>query len=480
MDLKQELLRQSRRHFFGRCGAGLGAMALSTLLYEDGLLAAETPPSEHPFAPKLPHSAPKAKAVIYLFMAGGPSHLDLFDYKPKLQQLDAQSIPKSYVEGKRFAVISQDSRLLGTKRKFRKYGDSAAQLSELLPNTASIADDIAIIRTMVSEEFIHIPATLLFTTGYRRIGFPSMGSWITYGIGSESRDLPGFVVLHSGPPGPIGAGHWSSGFLSSAYEGVPLRSSGDPILYLKRPDAVSGDSQKRTLDAICKLNAAHLESTRDDEIQTQIANYEMAYRMHSSAPELIDIARETPATLKMYGAEPGKSSFANNCLLARRLVERGARFVMLFHSNWDHHVNLETGLNRLCGQTDQASAALVKDLKQHGLLDQTLVIWGGEFGRTPMRQNLDMRQRGIGRDHHPYTFSMWLAGGGVKAGQTMGQTDELGFYPVEEDDRVHVHDLQATILHLLGLDHLKLTYRFRGRDFRLTDVGGKVVQRLLA
>ncbi len=473
--------QQTRRHFFGDCGLTLGSIALSQLLARDGLLAADADARARtdPLAPKPTHFAPRAKRVIHLFMAGAPSQLELFDHKPKLQELNGQPIPESYIENKRFAFIKKDPKLLGTRRTFAQHGESGATVSECLPHTAEISDSIAIIKTMATDVFNHGPAKLFMNTGSPHYGRPSMGAWVTYGIGSEADDLPGFVVLQSGPRGPRGGTHnYGSGFLSSLYQGVPLRSSGDPILNLTTPEGVSRDSQRRTVETIRDLNAARLGEVGDDEIAARIASYEMAFRMQSSAPELIDLSGETEETLKLYGAEPGKASFANNCLLARRLVERGVRFITLYHTDWDHHggkdADLGDALTKVCGETDQASAALVKDLAARGLLEDTLVIWGGEFGRTPMGEDRDT----VGRDHHIESFALWLAGGGVRPGITIGETDELGFYPTR--DRVHVHDLQATILHLLGLDHLRLTYRFQGRDFRLTDVAGEIVESLLA
>ena len=479
MNRETPIVLPNRRQFLGDCSVSVGAIALSSLLARDGLLAAPASDNTNPQAAKYLHFAPRAKAVIQLFMAGGPSQLELFDPKPKLVELNGHSVPTSFVEGKRFAFISRDAKLLGSKRKFARHGESGAELSELLPHTARIADRLAIVRTMKTDVFNHGPAKLLTATGGPQFGRPSMGAWLMYGLGSESQDLPGFVVLQSGPRGPrAGAALWGNGFLPSTFQGVPLRSTGDPILNLSTPAGVRPASQRRTLDAIAKLNVARQATTGDREISTRVAAYEMAYRMQASAPELIDLASETAETLALYGAQPGKGSFANNCLLARRLVERGVRFINLFHTNWDHHggsENLEGALEQVCRETDQASAALIVDLERRGLLDSTLVLWGGEFGRTPMGEN-----RGtVGRDHHIEAYSVWLAGGGIRGGQTLGATDELGFYPAEEGQRVHVHDLQATILRQLGLDHLKLTYRFQGRDFRLTDVGGNVVERLV-
>ena len=435
-------------------------------------------------APRRPHFRARAKNVIYLFMAGGPSQLELFDYKPKLIELNGQPIPESFVAGKRFAFMNSFAgkdrpKLLGTRRRFARHGRSGAWVSELLPHTAAVVDEISLVHTVATDVFNHAPAKLFMNTGSAQNGRPSMGAWVTYGLGSESRDLPGFVVLQSGPRGPRGgAVNWGSGFLPTSHQGVPFRASGEPIVNLSSPPGVSPDRQRDTVDAVRELNLQRLVETGDPEISTRISAYEMAYRMQSSAPELIDLKGESKQTLEMYGADPARPSFANNCLLARRLVERGVRFIQLYHTNWDSHggpgENLEKDFEKLCLETDRAAAALVKDLKQRGLLEDTLVVWGGEFGRTPMGENRDT----TGRNHHIDASTMWLAGGGVKAGQVVGQTDELGFNPVA--DRMHVHDLHATILHLLGLEHTRLTFRFQGRDFRLTDVAGKVATQVLA
>jgi Protein of unknown function (DUF1501) len=479
----QALLLRTRRHFFQDCALGLGSLALAQLLHESQSRAADQAPLVNPLAPKKGHFPARAKHVIFLFMAGGPSQLELFDFKPKLQELHGKPIPDEFIKGKRFAFMDtftkEVPKLLATRRKFARHGQSGAWVSECLPHTAGIVDDIAIVRSLATNVFNHAPAKLFLMTGSPQFGRPSIGAWATYGIGSESRDLPGFVVLQSGPRGPRGgAPLWGSGFLPTTFQGVPFRGTGEPILNLSSPKGVTADRQRKVLDTVKELNAIRLADTGDPEIATRISSYEMAYRMQTSAPELIDIAREDKKTLTMYGAEPGKSSFANNCLLARRLVERGVRFVQLFHTDWDHHgtgaENLTTGLDRVCREVDRPCAALVKDLKARGLLKDTLVVWGGEFGRTPMGEVRDS----VGRNHHIDAATMWLAGGGVKPGLNLGETDELGFAGVK--DRVHVHDLQATILHLLGLDHTKLTFRFQGRDFRLTDVHGEVVTKLLA
>lgn len=488
--IRQAVRQLARREFLNSAGLGLGAIALGSLLTRDGSLrgagqgtaeSSETQPaaSQAPARPR-PHHRPRAKAVIQLFMCGGPSQLELFDPKPRLNQLHGQVVPPSFTAGKRFAFIKPDATLLGCERTFRRHGESGIEVSSCLPETSGIVDDIALIRTMHTDNFNHGPAKLLTQTGYQTFGYPSAGAWALYGLGSECDNLPGYVVLQSGNRGPRGGAYlWSSGFLSSNYAGVPLRSQGEPILNLASPRGLGGDRQRRVVESVAQLNALHQEAIGDEEIAARTASYEMGFRMQASAPELIDVSDETAATLAAYGVEPGKPSFAYNCLLARRLVERGVRYITLFHTDWDMHgggENLAEDLDQICRETDRPTAALVRDLKQTGLLDQTLVIWGGEFGRTPMGES---RQNKIGRDHHIEAYSTWLAGAGVKPGVIHGETDELGFGPTESSDRVHVHDLQATMLHLLGLDHLRLNHRHQGRDFRLTDVGGNVLHSLL-
>jgi uncharacterized protein (DUF1501 family) len=466
----------ARRWFLEQCGVGLGAMALGQLLGDWALAApsSSTGAGANPLAPKAPHYPGKARSVIFLFMAGAPSHLELLDYKPQLAKFDGTLPPADLLKGYRAAFINPSSKLLGPKFKFAKYGQSEAELSELLPHTAKIADEIAIVKSMVTDAFNHAPGQILMNTGSQQFGRPSMGSWVTYGLGSESQDLPAFVVFSSGSKGPSGGNScWGSGFLPTVYQGVQFRGSGDPVLYLSNPPGVDSELQRDSLDSIRHLNQMRLETTGDPEIATRINSFEMAFRMQSSAPELMDVTKEPKHILELYGAEPGKPSFANNCLLARRLVERGVRFVQLYHEAWDQHGNLVKDISKNCRDTDQACAALIQDLKERGMLKDTLVVWGGEFGRTPMVQGGN-----DGRDHHPNAFSMWLAGGGIKPGITLGESDELGFNVVK--DKVHVHDLHATLLHLLGFDHTKLTYRFQGRDFRLTDVHGEIVQALLA
>lgn len=459
----------ARRWFLRECGMGLGTMALAQLLGSPARAA-----GVNPLAPREPHFKPRAKRVIFLFMAGAPSHLELFDYKPQLAKFDGTLPPPELIKGYRAAFINPNSKLLGPKFKFARHGQCGAELSELLPHLATVVDKIAIVKSMVTDAFNHAPGQILMNTGSQQFGRPSLGSWATYGLGSESQDLPGFIVFSSGKKGPSGGNsNWGSGFLPTLYQGVQLRTAGDPILYLSNPRGVDGELQRDSLDTLRSLNEFHLGDVGDPEIATRISSFEMAFRMQASAPEVMDLGRESKHILEMYGAEPGKPSFANNCLLARRLVERGVRFVQLFHEAWDQHGNLVNDLKANCKATDQASAALVKDLAQRGLLDDTLVIWGGEFGRTPMVQG-----GSDGRDHHPNAFTMWLAGGGIKPGLTLGASDDFGFNAVK--DKVHVHDLNATILHLLGFEHTKLTYRFQGRDFRLTDVHGNVVPQLLA
>jgi hypothetical protein len=478
---QQDVLLQleTRRHFFSRCGIGLGKIALLSLLSDEGIFGETTTLS--PMQAKPGHFPARAKSVIYLFMAGGPSQFELFDFKPVLQKYDSQTVPDSLITGKRFAFMDsftkEKPKLLGTRHSFKQYGRSGAWVSDLLPRIAGVSDEIAFLKGMSTENFNHGPAKCFVNTGSTRFGRPSMGSWITYGIGSECSDLPGFVVLQSGPRGPRGgAALWSSGFLPSAYQGVPFRSAGDAILDLSRPPGISPESQLETIQAIRDLNLSEMAQSRDSEIATRIASYEMAYKMQTSGPELIDFSKESKETLEMYGAEPGNATYANNCLLARRLVERGVRFVQLYHTDWDHHADLGQPLDQVTREVDQPTAALIRDLKQRGLLEHTLVIWGGEFGRTPMGEVRDSGK--AGRNHHIDAFTLWLAGGGVKSGQTIGETDEFGFSPTAE--RMDIHDLHATMLRLLGLDHTRLTVKFQGRDFRLTDVAGRVIEKVLA
>lgn len=463
---------KTRRHFFHDCGVGVGKIALASLLSNElaqQKCAAETD-SSNPTAPKPTHFAAKAKRVIYLFMAGAPSQLELFDHKPKLAELEGKPIPPSVIKGQRYAFIQPDAAVLGPRFKFAKHGKSGAEISEMLPHLSKVVDNIAVVRSVHTDLFNHSPAQLFVNTGSGIPGRPSMGSWLSYGIGSEANDLPSFVVLKSGGSLSGGASMWSSGFLPSTHQGVPFRSQGDPILHVSNPRGFDTKAQRDSLDLIRRLNEERLGVVGDPEIATRINAYEMAYRMQMRAPELMDFSQENESTLAMYGVKSGdnKAAFANNCLLARRLAERGVRFIQVYHSGWDHHSNVEGGVRSQCKQTDQACAALLQDLKQRGMLKDTLVVWGGEFGRTPMVEASAALGRKMGRDHHPQAYSMWFAGGGIKAGITLGQTDELGFHVVE--DPVHVHDVQATILHCLGIDHRRLTFTFRGLNFRLTGV----------
>lgn len=460
----------TRRTFLRHSGISLGALALGELL-------ADRAPAQQ--AARRHHFTPRAKHVIYLHMIGAPSQLDLFDYKPALVRHDGEVCPEDLLRGRRFAFIGGQMTLAGTRFRFTRHGQSGQMMSELLPNLARVADDLAVVRTLHTDEINHAPAQMFLHTGFGRGGRPSLGSWVAYGLGSENQDLPAYVVFVSGPTGGAGTSMWSAGFLPSVYQGIQFRTTGDPVLFLSNPRGQGPDDRRRILDAVQELNRRQLEDVGDPEIATRISQYELAFRMQASVPELMDLSRETQATLDLYGATPGRPSFANNCLLARRLVERGVRLVELYDSDWDHHGDIATRLPVKTRDVDRPMAALVQDLKQRGLLDDTLVIWGAEFGRTPLRQGIsgDGVATRPGRDHHKDAFTMWLAGGGVKPGISYGQTDELGFSPVENP--VHVHDLNATILHLLGLDHERLTYRYQGREFRLTDVHGQVVRGLL-
>ncbi len=477
--INEHLLNVTRRHFLKRTGLALGATALGSLLNEK-LFASGTSSPSPANLPLLPHFAPRAKQVIYLHMVGAPSHLDLFDHKPVLQQYDGKPCPNEFLEGKRFAFLRGHPSIAASGFKFSQHGRSGQEISELLPNLARVADDIAIVKSMCTDEFNHAPAQLFLHTGFGRPGRPSFGSWVNYGLGSENKNLPAYVVLRSGPLPGAGTSLWSTGFLPSVYQGIQFRSTGDPVLFLSNPNGHSRSDRRRLLDAVQSLNEQHLATMGDPEIATRISQYEMAYRMQMSVPELVDISQESPKTLEMYGAQPGKASFANNCLLARRLVERGVRIVQLYDADWDHHRDIATALPRKCRDVDQGMAALIQDLKQRGLLDETLIVWGGEFGRTPMQQTDSGTGETTkpGRDHHKDAFTIWMAGGGIKPGITYGQTDDFGYNIV--DKPVHVHDLNATVLHLLGLDHEKLTYKYQGREFRLTDVHGEVVKGLIA
>jgi len=471
----------SRRAFLARSSTGLGALALGSLL--NGKLSAAEPQlaAKNAGVIKTLHFAPRAKRVIYLFMSGAPSHMDLFDPKPKLKELTNTELPASVRMGQRITGMTSGQKQLlcvGSPFEFKRHGRCGLELSELLPNIGTIADDICLIRSMHTEPINHDPAVTFFATGNQQPGRPVMGSWITYGLGSENANLPGYIVLLSGSGGqPLQARYWGNGFLPGDYQGVQFRGSGDAVLYLSNPKGITTQSRRQLIDSMQELNRRQLGVIGDPDIATHIENYELAYRMQTSVPDLMDITKESKETLEAYGAEPGKASFANNCLLARRLAERGVRFIQLCHRDWDHHSDLPKGIRTQAKNTDRASAALVVDLKQRGLLDDTLVIWGGEFGRTSYSQG-EIKKDSFGRDHHPRCFSIWMAGGGIKPGITYGATDDFAYNITENP--VHVHDFHATMMHLLGIEHTKLTYRFEGRDYRLTDVAGEVVKNILA
>ena len=486
---EQEILQQiTRRTLFMKVGYGLGNVALASLMADPafGFMVAQQKkkPTVGPLSPKAPHFKAKAKSIIYLFMAGAPSQLDLFEPKPILNKFDGDVCPEEYIKGERFAFIRGGKpKLLGSPHSYKQYGKSGHSISALLPHLGTIADDISIIHSMKTEQFNHAPAQLFMNTGFQIPGRPSLGSWLTYGLGTENSDLPGFVVLLSGISNPDGGKScYGSGFLPSVYQGVEFRSQGEPVLFVDNPDGVPTDVRRDSIDAIRDLNTMRSKEVLDPEIETRIAQYELAYRMQSSVPDLMDISKESQATKEMYGIEPGKKSFANNCLLARRLVERGVRCVQLYHRGWDHHGDSEAndikhGLPEMCRQIDKAAVALITDLKQRGLLDETIVVWGGEFGRTPINE----QRNGVnfpGRDHHPKAYTMWVAGGGLKAGISHGKTDDIGYNVVENP--VTVHDLNATLLHQMGIEHTKLTYHYQGRDFRLTDVFGEPINDLIS
>jgi len=491
--IETHLLR-TRRDFLATSASGVGGVALASLLAEEGLLATpSTTGFQNPMAPRQPHFDAKAKACIFIFMAGAPSQIDLFDPKPKLNEMAGQSLPKSVLDKARFAFIKPaTATLMGTKRTFRKYGQSGMEFSDLVPHLGSIADDILMVRSMHSEEFNHHPGQLQMQCGVSRFGMPTMGSWISYGLGSQSSNLPGYVVLNAGRGSSGGATLWQSGFLPSTYSGVLFRTKGEPVLNLDSPKGLPPSLQQKGLSTLHTINQGRFEKIHDPEIAARIAAYELAGRMQVSAPELNDLSKESTSTLEAYGLnrpEPkgiggrGKSGetykdFARNCLLARRMVERGVRFINVIHASWDHHSNLDPELQYNAGAVDQPIAALIKDLKQRGLLDSTMVVWGSEFGRTPLGENRGGRKMNTGRDHHPFGFSMLMAGGGIKGGQVYGKTDEIG-WGIEENP-VHPNDLHATMLHLFGINHEHLTYRFQGRDFRLTDVAGKVIKKWIA
>ena len=466
------MVNLGRRNFLRDTACGLGTMALADLMAADG-------PSD-PLLPRQPHFPAKAKSVIFMFMEGGPSQYDLFYPKPELQKWHGKPLPESMTKDMQLAFIKPNAAVLASPRVFKQHGKSGLEFSDYLPHTATCADDICMVRSMYSEAFNHHPGQLVLFTGTTQIGRPTLGAWSVYGLGSESRNLPGFVVLTSGAGTSGGAGNFASGFLPSIYQGTTLRSSGDPILYLSNPPGVTSNMQRADLDALRDMNTERQQATGDPEIASRIAAYELAFRMQMAAPELVDFSRESPETMALYGiGQEPTDKFARNCLLARRMVERGVRFILMTHASWDDHTNLNSKLKKNCDMTDRPTAALLKDLKRLGLLDTTAVVWGGEFGRTPMqevRNTLDPEN--AGRDHHPMAYTMWMAGGGFRPGAAIGTTDDLGYGITS--DKVHIHDLQATLLHNLGFDHLKLTYRHMGRDFRLTDVAGTVVKKMLA
>jgi Protein of unknown function (DUF1501) len=478
----QRLQHLTRRHFLRESAAGLGAVALASLLNESA--AAAPARRGNPLAPRPPQFPGRAKHVIYLHLTGSPPHLDLWDYKPELVKRNGQDCPEAFLKGKRFAFTSGTPKLLGTPRTFSQHGQGGVWMSDAIPHLHAVADELCVIRSMNTDQFNHAPAEILVYTGSPRPGRPSLGAWTTYGLGTENQNLPGFVVLISSGVQPNGGKNsYGSGFLPSVFQGVQCRSKGDPVLYASNPEGMDRPLRRLSLDALRDLNEIQAQEWGHPETVTRIAQYELAYRMQASVPEVMDISREAPATLEAYGAKPGESSFANNCLLARRLVEQGVRYVQLFDWGWDFHgtnpaEDIRNGLTKKCATMDKPVASLIKDLRNRGLLDETLIVLGGEFGRTPFREGRTAKSDILGRDHYPDAYTMVLAGGGVKGGVTHGETDELGFSIVA--DQVKVHDLQATILNRLGFDHEKLTYRFQGRDFRLTDVEGEVVQAILA
>jgi uncharacterized protein (DUF1501 family) len=471
------MLDITRRQLFRECGYGVGKIALASLL--TGACARGQQATPHnPLAARPPHFAGKAKAVIHLFMAGAPSQLELFDRKRELTRLEGRPIPPEVIGGQRYAFIRPDAMALGPRFRFARHGQSGAELSEMVPHLSRVVDDICIIKSMRTDQFNHGPAQIFLNTGFAQPGRPSMGSWVVYGLGAETENLPAFVVMSTGSGISGGAANWASGFMPTIYAGVRLRNGNEPILNVNSPPGYTSELQHDTLDLVTRLNRERLGVVGDPEIAMRISAYEMAGRLQTSAPELTELRSETRATLEMYGCEPDRPSFARACLLARRMVERGVRFVNIYHEGWDAHTDVAGNIRDNTRATDRASAALVQDLKRRGLLDSTLVIWGGEFGRTPMVESNPALGRSLGRDHHPQAFTIWLAGGGVKPGLTYGATDDLGFHVAENP--VHVHDLQATILHLLGLDHERLTFHHGGRDYRLTDVYGSVVPDLIA
>lgn len=479
----EQLQNLTRRHFLGKGAHGLGALALGSLLRESLSGSTPSPAVIDPLAPRAPHYAPKAKRVIYLHLTGSPPHLDLYDYKPELVKRNGQDCPDAFLKGKRFAFTSGVPKLLGTPRKFAQHGKGGVWLSDAIPHLHSVADELCVIKSMTTDQFNHAPAELLVYTGSPRPGRPSIGSWVTYGLGTENQNLPGFVVLISSGVQPNGGRNsFGSGFLPSVYQGVQCRSKGDPVLYASDPDGLDRNTRRLSLDVLRDLNEMQARELGHPETATRIAQYELAFRMQASVPEVMDINRESAATLDAYGAKPGESSFANNCLLARRLVEQGVRYVQLFDWGWDFHgtgpsEDIRDGLTKKCATMDRPVAALLKDLRQRGMLDETLVVLGGEFGRTPFREGRTAKGDILGRDHFPDCYSMVVAGGGVRGGMMYGESDELGFSPAE--NKVNVHDLQATLMHQLGFNHERLTYRFQGRDYRLTDIHGEIIRGIL-
>jgi hypothetical protein len=479
----REALLHSRRQFLRKGTLGLGGLALGSLVGCGKPATTASSPVEKAMETAL-HYAPKAKRVIYLHMAGAPSQLEMFDFKPELQKLHGQLCPPSLLAGKRFAFIQGVPEMLGPQAKFKQHGESGAWVSDLLPHFSQVVDEVAFLKAVHTEEFNHAPAQLLMQTGSPRAGRPSFGSWATYGLGSENENLPGFIVLASGGSNPSGGKKlWGSGFLPSIHQGVQCRTKGDPILYLSDPEGMPRDLRGQSIAAINELNKRQYEEVGDPETLTRIKQYEMAFKMQVSVPEVMDIAKEPDYIHELYGTAPGQSTFANNCLLARRLAESGVRFIQLYDRSWDHHGNarggsLEYGLPEKCLDIDRPMAALIKDLKMRGMLEDTLVVWGGEFGRTPMRENRGgVKLPWMGRDHHGEAFTMWMAGGGVQPGATYGETDAIGYAGVQ--DRAHVHDVQATMLALLGFDHERFTYPFQGRNFRLTDVAGEAIREVM-
>jgi hypothetical protein len=477
MDLQQFRAIQTRRSFFRECAGGIGTIALAQMLEREGRGAAV---EQNPLAPRQPHFAPRAKNVIFMFMEGGPSQIDLFDPKPELQKWHGKPLPPELTKDLRLAFTKPNAAVLASPRVFTPQGQSGTAFSDYIPHIGSCADDLCLVRSMYTDAFNHHPGQLLLFGGSIQVGRPTMGAWVLYGLGSESQNLPGFVVLSSGVGTSGGSSNWSSGYLPSTYQGVPFRSSGDPVLYLSNPPGVTRDMQRSGLDVLKDLNEEHYSETGDMEIASRISSYELGFRMQMAAPELLDFSKESPETLAMYGVDEDPTrQFATNCLLARRMVERGVRFVMLNHASWDDHTDLNRRLKTHCDTADKPTAALIQDLKQRGLLKDTLVVWGGEFGRTPMCEIRNPRDaNNAGRDHHPLAYSLFLAGGGIKGGTVIGKTDDLCMNVTE--DKVHVHDLQATLLHCLGLHHTRLTVHHMGRDFRLTDVAGNVVKKMLA